>query len=92
MLPNKIETGIASYISHVEQIKAYGFLAEEIEKVKRAYISAAERRVTSAQPINSSRYMDELYADFYKDYVVTTPEEELRLTNQFIDTIDSTTP
>ena len=91
LLPNKIETGIASYISHVEQIKAYGFLAEEIEKVKRAYISAAERRVTSAQPINSSRYMDELYADFYKDYVVTTPEEELRLTNQFIDTIDSTT-
>ena len=91
LLPNKIETGIASYISHVEQIKAYGFLAEEIEKVKRAYISAAERRVTSAQPINSSRYMDELCADFYKDYVVTTPEEELRLTNQFIDTIDSTT-
>src|SRR5690554_1950424 len=91
LMPTKIETGISSYISHLEQIKTFGFLTEEIEKVKRAYISSAERRVKSAQPINSSRYMDEIYADFYKDYVVTTPEEELRLTRKFIDRIDSTT-
>ena len=91
LMPNKIETGISSYISHLGQIKTFGFLTEEIEKVKRAYISSAERRVKSAQPINSSRYMDEIYADFYKDYVVTTPEEELRLTRKFIDRIDSTT-
>ncbi len=91
LAPNKIETGISAYISHLEQIKNYGFLPEEIEKVKRAYISSAERRVTSAQPINSSKLMDELYADFYKDYVVTTAEEELRLTRKYIDSIDSTT-
>ena len=91
LMPNKIETGISSYISQLEQIMTYGFLPEEIEKVKRAYMSSAERRVKSAQPINSSRYMDELYSDFYKNYVVTTPEEELRLTRKFIDHIDSTT-
>ncbi|WP_298649523.1 pitrilysin family protein, partial [uncultured Proteiniphilum sp.] len=89
LMPNKIEEGVSVFISQLSQIYQYGFLPEEIEKVKKASLSSKERAAKSAQPISSSLLMDEVYADFFKDYVVTTPQEEYRLTKKYIDNIDS---
>src|SRR5690554_73148 len=91
LMPHKIEEGLAAFITHLEQIKRYGFRPEEITRVKKSYLSSRERSATSEQPISSSRYMNELYVDFYKDHVLTTPQEELRLTKKYLDQIDSTT-
>ena len=89
LMPNKIEEGVSLFTSQLSQIYKYGFLPAEIEKVKRAFISSKERAAKSTQPTSSSVLMDEVYADFYKDYIITTPEEEYRLTKKYIDCIDS---
>ena len=87
--PDRVEEGVALFASQLNQMVRYGFQAAEIEKVKKAFLSAKERAAESVQPIASASLMEEVYADFYKDYVVTTPEEEYRLTKQYIDRIDS---
>ena len=87
--PDAIEEGVALFTSQLSQIYQYGFLPAEIEKVKKSIISSKERAATSAQPVASATLMEELYADFYKDYAITTPEVEYRLTKEHIDRIDS---
>lgn len=87
--PDRVEQGIALFTSQLNQIYRYGFQTAEIEKVKKAFLNAKERSAVSIQPTASASLMEELYADFYKEYVVTTPEEEFRLTKQYIDCIDS---
>lgn len=87
--PHKVEEGISIFISQLSQIYKYGFLPEEIEKEKKAWLNARKRAAESDQPVSSSLLMEEVYTDFYKDYVVTTPQEEYRLTQKYIDKIDS---
>lgn len=87
--PDAIEEGVALFTSQLSQIYKYGFLPAEIEKVKKSIISSKERAATSVQPVASATLMEELYADFYKDYAITTPEVEYRLTKEHIDRVDS---
>ena len=87
--PDAIEEGVALFTSQLSQIYQYGFLPAEIEKVKKSIISSKERAATSVQPVASATLMEELYADFYKDYAITTPEVEYRLTKEHIDRVDS---
>lgn len=89
LMPNKIEEGVSLFTSQLSQIYKYGFLSTEIEKVKKAFISSKERAAKSVQPTSSSVLIDEVYADFYKGYMITTPKEEYRLTKKYIDRIDS---
>lgn len=89
LMPHKVEEGISSFITQLSQIYQYGFLPEEIEKVKKSLLNAKERSARSEQPISSALLMEEVYADFYKDYAITTPQEEYRLTKKYIDKIDS---
>lgn len=87
--PHKVEEGIAVFMKQLTQIAKYGFLPEEIEKVRISLLNASERSAKSEQPISSARLIDEMYADFYKEYVVTTPQEEYRLSKKYLDKIDS---
>lgn len=89
LMPNKIEEGVSAFSSHLTQIYQHGFLPEEIEKVKKAFIRSKERSATTTQPVSSSQLMEEIYADFFKDYAITTPQEEYRLAKMHIDQIDS---
>lgn len=89
LVPGRVEEGISVFISQLSQIYQYGFVPEEIEKVKKALLNARERAAKSEQPVNSSQLMEEVYADFYKDYTITTPQEEYRLTKKYINEIDS---
>lgn len=89
LMPNKIEEGVSSFSSHLSQIYQYGFLPEEIEKVKKSFIRSKERSATSSQPVSSSQLMEEVYADYFKGYEVTTPQEEYRLAKLHIGRIDS---
>lgn len=87
--PDKMDEGINVFNEDVKQIFKYGFLPVEINKVKKSYLSQLKRAAESNNPTISSTIMDEIYADFYKGYTVTTDEEEYRLFKNNIDKIDS---
>ncbi|MDD4459978.1 MAG: insulinase family protein [Proteiniphilum sp.] len=89
LMPNKIEEGVSAFSSHMNQIYQYGFLPEEIERVKKGFIRSKERNAITTQPVSSSQLMEEIYADFFKEYAVTTPQEEYRLAKKYIGQIDS---
>lgn len=91
LIPNKIDSGIQTFSTHLEQMFRYGFIKLEINKVKKSYLNSLKRRLKSKSPIQSMSYMDQIYSCYYKGDKLITPKAECELAKKYIDGIDSLT-
>jgi len=89
LIPGRVREGVTRFTTHLNQMYQYGFTESEIEKVKKQYLNRLRSRAGEESPENSTTIMNEIYADFYKDYVVTSAAEEYRLAKTYLDHIDS---
>ena len=89
LIPDKAKEGITRFITNLNQVYKYGFLEVEISKVKKQYLNSLKLKSEGDSPVNSGTIMNEIYADFYRGHIITTPEEEYRLALKYIDQIDS---
>lgn len=89
LIPQKEKEGIEQFIADINQVYKHGFLDVEIDKIKMQYLNRLRLNAEGDSPTASSSIMNEVYADFYKGHVVTTPEEEYRLALKYADQIDS---
>lgn len=89
LIPEKSKEGIAKFIADLNQVYTYGFTEVEIAKIKKQYLNRMELRAKEDSPTTSSTLMNEVYADFYKGHVITTPKEEYNLALKYVDQIDS---
>lgn len=85
----KLKEGITEFITALNQMRHFGFLRTEILKQKRIYLSQLKRKAVSKLPVRSDEIMDEIYSDYFVGNVFTTPQEEYRLAQKYIDKIDS---
>lgn len=89
LVPEKIDTGIQTFSTHLEQMFRYGFIKIEIEKEKKKYMSSLEKSMKSKSPVSSDSYMGQLYSCFYKGDKLINPKTEYKLALKYIDRIDS---
>ncbi|MDP4277366.1 MAG: pitrilysin family protein, partial [Bacteroidota bacterium] len=91
LTPTKIDSGIQTFSSQLEQMYRFGFIPLEIEKAKKSYLNALQRSANVKKPTPSMDYMDQLYACFYKGELLITPKTEYKLAKKYIGSIDSLT-
>src|SRR5690625_1595317 len=89
LITARVRKELTSCKTYLNQMYQYGFTESEIEKVKKQYLNRLRSRAGEESPENSTTIMNEIYADFYKDYVVTSAAEEYRLAKTYLDHIDS---
>jgi zinc protease len=82
--------GIREFAHEWEQMWRYGFLQSEIDKVTKSILAAAKRISEADDPKKSATMIEEMYSLFYGGNAIVTPQEELRLAQKYIGTIDST--
>lgn len=79
LMPGKIDSGIIAYTREVERIFKYGFVQKEIEKAKKNLNQKLARQANQKSPLESNTYMEFMYADFYGNQPLITPEKEYAL-------------
>lgn len=89
LTPNKINEGINSFTTDIEQIYRYGFIPLEIEKEKKSYLASLKRQADSKTPQQSASLMNEIYSDFYSGNMIITAMDEYLLAEKYISRIDS---
>jgi zinc protease len=89
LIPGKIDAGIQSVTESLEQIRRYGFTSLEIKKEKQRYYNQIKRKAQAKSPTESMNFMNDIYADFFKEYKIVSFDEEFRLLQQYIGQIDS---
>jgi zinc protease len=89
LVPGRSEEGIQAFVGQLEQMYRYGFVNQEITKVKKAYLAALERNVKTPKPSLSTSYMDKLYALFYRGDLPLSPETEYKLAKKTLQSLDS---
>lgn len=89
LVPTKITPGIIDYATETERLFRYGFVPAEIEKVKRKYLNEMQRTVESRSPRESSAFMNEIYADFFRGNKIVSLKDEYKLAKKYIGQIDS---
>ncbi len=91
LVPGKMKEGLEDFISHRNQIMAYGFTIREIERAKKELLSNMQRRVDVGQSSQSIKIMDEIYSDFYVGNKLVSLKDELELLKKTLPAIDSMT-
>ena len=81
---------ITAFVQDCRQMFAYGFTTSEINNVKKSYANGIARKAKAQTKPESKRFMDDLYNDFYTGMMLISPQEEERLMNKYIGSIDST--
>ena len=89
LIPEKVEEGITRFLGDLNQVYRYGFLEVELSKVKKQYLNSLKLKSEGDSPVNSATIINEIYADFYRGHVITTPEVEYHMALKYIDQIDS---
>src|SRR5690625_7949384 len=89
LIPGRVREGVTRLTTHLNQMYQYGVTESEIEKVKKQYLNRLRSRAGEESPENSTTIMNEIYADYYIDYVVTSAAEEYRLGKTYLDHNDS---
>ncbi|NGM61328.1 insulinase family protein [Sphingobacterium sp. SGG-5] len=87
--PDKPDSSIREFASHMAQLEQFGFDSNEIATVKKSYESALQRKANSTKPTPSSLLMDELYDDFYKGQPIISAQQEYSWYQKTIDQVDS---
>ena len=89
LMPEKIDSGISTFTSHLEQMFQYGFTKTEIEKEKKKYHNLIKRKAEAKSPTASTTYMNDIYADFFVGNKFVSTQDEYKLFLKYIDRIDS---
>ncbi len=89
LVPGKMGQGLQDFINHRNQILAYGFTTQEIERAKKEILSNMQRKVDVGQSSQSIKIMDEIYADFYTGNKLVSRKDELELLKNALPKIDS---
>ena len=87
--PDKPDSSVMQFASHLAQLAQYGFDSNEIATVKKSYESQLRRKTDNTKPIPSAIIMDELYDDFYKGQPIISPQQEYEWYKATIKQIDS---
>lgn len=89
LVPGKLRQGLQDFLEHRNQIMAYGFTNQEIERVKKRVLSGMQHKVASGESPQSIKIMDEIYSDFYTGNRLISSKDELELMEKALPKIDS---
>jgi zinc protease len=87
--PDKPDSSLMEFATHLAQLAQYGFDANEIATVKKSYGAALQRKATSNKPTPSAVLMEELYDDFYKSQPLISAQQEYDWYLENIKQVDS---
>ena len=75
--------GISIAVGEVERARQHGFTQSELERAKRLYLNAAERRMKMEKDYRNSHYVNQCVNNFLKAEPILTSNYSYELTKQF---------
>ncbi len=87
--PDSIQAGINSFLTQLNQIYRHGFTTLEIEKVKKEYLNAFEKKINSKDPPSGNLLVEEMHRNFFYNNSIITVEEEYKLAQKYLAALDS---
>jgi zinc protease len=88
---DKINEGIAQYLTEAQRIFLYGFTRDEIKKYRNEYIAAIKRSEIAEDKTQPETYVNEIQDVFYNSNIMLAKKERNRLALKYVDQIDSLT-
>lgn len=86
---DKINEGIAQYLTETQRIFSYGFTHEEVKKYRDEYVAAIKRSIAAEDKTQAEIYLNEIHDVFYNGTVMLSKAERNRLALKYADQIDS---
>ena len=75
--------GISEAVAEVERARQHGFTASELERAKKLYLNAAERRLKMEKDYKNNHYVSQCVNNFLTAEPILTPAYDLQLIKQF---------
>ena len=75
--------GIIAAVGVAERARQHGFNATELERAKKVYLNAAERRYNQRSDFRNSHYVSKCVTHFLEWEPMLSIEDELALTRKF---------
>ncbi len=74
-------------VATAEQARQHGFTAAEVERVKKMYLNAAERRYNQRNDFRNSHYVNRCVQNFLTNEPLLSVEQELDLNKKWAETV-----
>ena len=83
----KINDGIIDFLTLIKQIEKFGFLNSELDLAKKNYLQNLQQNIINEETRSSKSYVNEYQRHFLHDEMISSPEDQLKYTNEIFSTI-----